>query len=80
MPALEKIRADFIKENHKSSDVSSGSENDESNYDDAKMNKRKKKMISKKDQLIQTIYTGNYNSLEAPLSLEAGGDNSITKN
>ena len=49
-----------MKDAHKSSDHSSGSENDESNYDD-KTGARKKKLqtIHKKDQLIQTIYTGN---------------------
>ncbi|CAH1707145.1 unnamed protein product [Chironomus riparius] len=69
--ALEKIRADFMKDAHKSSDHSSGSENDESNYDD-KTGARKKKLqtIHKKDQLIQTIYTGSsYDTTNA--SLEA---------
>lgn len=68
-----------MKENHKSSDPSSESENDESNYDEAKTGARKKKTmlsIPKKDQLIQTIYTGNCydNNHEAPtLTLEVGG-------
>lgn len=79
-PALEKIRTEFIKEkeNHKSSELSSESENDESNYE-VKGGTRKKRAtltISKKDQLIQTIYTGNCydNNPEAPLTLEVGGN------
>lgn len=71
-----------MKDNsHKPTDQSSESENDESNYDDAKAGARKKKAmlsIPKKDQLIQTIYTGNCydNNPEAPLtlSLEVGGN------
>jgi len=63
-----------MKDAHKSSDHSSGSdENDESNYDDKKTGARKKKLqtIHKKDQLIQTIYTGNcYDTSNA--SLEVG--------
>jgi hypothetical protein len=64
--------------NHKSSELSSESENDESNYE-TKGGTRKKKTLSipKKDQLIQTIYTGNCydnNNPEAPLTLEVGGN------
>lgn len=74
---MEKIRAEFMKDSHKSSEPSSESENDESNYEDAKGGTRKKKTtlsIPKKDQLIQTIYTGNCydNNPEAPLTLEVG--------
>jgi hypothetical protein len=60
-----------MKDAHKSSDHSSD-ENDESNYDDKKTGARKKKLqaIHKKDQLIQTIYTGNYDTSNA--SLEVG--------
>lgn len=70
--ALEKIRGDIAKENHKSSDQSSDS-NDESNYDDQRTGAKKKRMLSvpKRDQ-IQTIY-GNDSSEQRPLSLEAGG-------
>ena len=61
-----------MKDAHKSSDHSSESENDESNYDDA-TGARKKKLqaIHKKDQLIQTIYTGNCYDTSNP-SLEVG--------
>lgn len=50
-----------MKETCKSSDHSSASDNDESNYDEKKTGARKKKLqsVHKKDQLIQTIYTGN---------------------
>ncbi|CRK86554.1 CLUMA_CG000191, isoform A [Clunio marinus] len=72
--ALEKIRADFANEKHKSSDNSSES-NDESHYDGNRTGTKKKRLISvpKRDQLIQTIYTGYDNNSEAPLSLETDG-------
>lgn len=70
---MEKIRSDFAKETQKSSDHSSES-NDESHYDENRTGTKKKRLLSvpKRDQLIQTIYTGCDNS-EAPLSLEADG-------
>ncbi|KAG5676314.1 hypothetical protein PVAND_006160 [Polypedilum vanderplanki] len=75
--ALEKIRADFIKEakNKSSEDGSSTSDNDESNYDDSKKGAKKKKSQSaskKDDQLIQTIYTGNFETKSTD-TLEVGG-------
>lgn len=76
---MEKIRSEFAKENHKSSDHSSES-NDESHYDDSRTGTKKKRMLSvpKRDQLIQTIYSGGYDSYDnplsdAPMSLEADG-------
>lgn len=63
-----------MKDAHKSSDHSSGSDNDESNYDDRTgARKKKHQTIHKKDQLIQTIYSGNcYDTSNA--SLEVGGN------
>ncbi|XP_070504304.1 transmembrane inner ear expressed protein isoform X2 [Chironomus tepperi] len=74
MDAEMDLRKDFMKDAHKSSDHSSGSDNDESNYDD-RTGARKKKMqtIHKKDQLIQTIYSGNCNDT-SNASLEVGGN------
>lgn len=71
---MEKIRSEFVKETQKSSDHSSES-NDESHYDDNRSGAKKKRLLSvpKRDQLIQTIYTGDYDNSEAPLSLEADG-------
>lgn len=75
---MEKIRSDFNKDINKSSDHSSES-NDESNHDDdhtvdySKRTGAKKKKLHKKDQLIQTIYTGNcFDNPEIPLALDEG--------
>ena len=67
------MRSEFAKETLKNSDNSSES-NDESNCDDKHTGAKKKRMLSvpKRDQLIQTIYTG-YDNSGAPLSLESGG-------
>lgn len=73
--ALDKIQAEFTKESIKTSDNSS---NDESDWisDDKQAKRtgaRKKKQnfnsilsqnTHKKDQLIQTIYTGSYNGID----------------
>lgn len=64
-----------MKETQKSSDHSNESSCDESDYE-KKSGARKKKPYSvpKKDQLIQTIYTGNcYENPNAPTSLETAG-------
>lgn len=75
LAALEKIRSefDFAKESIKTSDHSSES-NDESNGDEKRTGAKKKRMFSvpKRDQLIQTIYTG-YDNPGTRLSLESGG-------
>jgi effector-binding domain-containing protein len=75
--ALEKIRTDFIKETQKSSDQSHESSGDESDYE-KKSGARKKKIhsVPKKDQLIQTIYTGSYDTPDIP-SLETAGGGGI---
>lgn len=73
--ALEKIRSDYTNEsNHKPLEHSSDS-NDESNCDDRRTGAKKKRLLSvpKRDQLIQTIYSGYDNHSDTPLSLEAGG-------
>lgn len=65
-----------MKETHKSSDHSSADEsNDESNYDDKKGTRKKKQAVhnNKKDQLIQTIYTGNCYD-EVKTTVEASGN------
>lgn len=78
LAALEKIRGEFIKDVQKSSDHSSES-NDESHYDNGderRLGAKKKRLLSvpKRDQLIQTIYTGNDNmNYESTPSLETGG-------
>ncbi|CAO1335895.1 unnamed protein product [Diamesa serratosioi] len=78
--ALEKIRSDFNKDINKSSDHSSES-NDESNHDDDTVDfskrtgakKKKLHLVHKKDQLIQTIYTGNcFDNPEIPVVLDEG--------
>lgn len=73
LAALEKIRADYAKEQQKSSDNSSDS-NDESNCDQKHTGAKKKRLLSvpKRDQLIQTVYS-SYDNSEAPPSLETGG-------
>lgn len=72
---MEKIRSEFAKETQKSSDHESS--NDESHYDENRTGTKKKRLLSvpKRDQLIQTIYTGEYDNpdTEAPLSLETDG-------
>lgn len=75
---MEKIRGEFAKDAQKTSDHSSES-NDESHYEDddeRRLGAKKKRLLSvpKRDQLIQTIYTGDENSpYEAMPSLETGG-------
>lgn len=79
LAALEKIRSDFVlKDAQKLSDHSSES-NDESHYEDndeRRKGAKKKRLLSvpKRDQLIQTVYTGYDNfPYEVPQLLEAGG-------